>query len=391
MAAAPPAPPAPLLVALLGTTQTIAWASSYYLPAILARPMAAAAGLPAEAAFLAVSGALGLAALLGPAVGRAIDRGGGRGVLVSSNLLFAAGLACCAAAQGPLPLALGWAAIGVAMALGLYEAAFAVIARLAGATARAQITGITLIAGFASTVGWPATATMEAAFGWRGACLGWAVLHLGICLPLHLRLLPRTPPPAPPPPSAPSAEDAGADRQAMALLGFAFAAIWFTSSAMAMHLPALLTGMGAGLPAALAAAALVGPAQVGARVIEFALMRRVGPLASARAAALCHPAGVLLLAAGGAGLAAPFALLHGAGNGIMTIAKGTLPLVLFGPAGYGRRQGWISLPARLSQATAPVAFALLLGAFGPGALWVTAGLGLAAFAALLALRPRGRG
>ena len=384
----PPVRPAPLLAAALGTTQTIAWASSYYLPAILARPMAAAAGLPPEAVFLAVSAALGIAALLGPAVGRAIDRSGGRSVLVASNLLFAAGLGCCAAAEGPLLLALGWAAIGVGMAFGLYEAAFAVVTRLAGAAARAPITGVTLIAGFASTVGWPATAAMEAALGWRGACLGWAALHLALCLPLHLWLLPRTPPPARPPPPPPSAEDARQDRRAMALLGLAFGAVWFSSSAMAMHLPALLLAMGATLPAALAAAALVGPAQVGARVLEFALMRRIGPLASARAAALGHPAGVVLLAAGGVGWSAPFALLHGAGNGIMTIAKGTLPLVLFGPAGYGRRQGWIALPARLAQAAAPVAFALLLSGLGAAALWVTAGLGLLAFAAFLAVRPR---
>jgi hypothetical protein len=230
---------------------------------------------------------------------------------------------------------------------------------------------------------------MEAAFGWRGACLGWAVLHLFLCLPAHLWLLPRSGPPAQEPLPAPSAEEAREDGRTMALLAFAFGAMWFTSGAMATHLPALLTGMGAGLPAALAAAALVGPAQVAARVAEFALMRRVGPLAAARAAALAHPAGAALLGVGGVGAAAPFALLHGAGNGIMTIAKGTLPLVLFGPAGYGQRQGWLSLPARLAQAAAPVAFALLLGGFGSGALWVTAGLGVAAFLALMAVRPRG--
>jgi MFS family permease len=382
------APAARSLALLLGTTQTIAWASSYYLPAILARPMAEAAGVGMEAVFLAVSLSLGIAALLGPLAGRAIDRSGGRDVLAASNLLFAAGLVMLAAAQGPWLLAAGWAALGVGMAAGLYEAAFAVLARLKGPGARGAITDVTLIAGFASTVGWPASTAMEAAFGWRGACLGWAALHLGLCLPAHLWLLPRTPPPAPPAPPPPPPLDAKADRRTMALLGFTFAAMWFTSTAMATHLPALLMGMGASAAAALAAAALVGPAQVAARVAEFALMRRVGPLTSARAATLGHPLGVLLLAMAGVGAAAPFALLHGAGNGLTTIAKGTLPLALFGPAGYGQRQGWIALPARLSQAAAPMAFALLLGAFGSGALWVTAGLGLAAFAALLAVRPR---
>lgn len=387
MAPPPPARPPALLVVALGVTQTIAWASSYYLPAILARPMAQAAGLPVEAVFLAVSGALGLAGLGGPAVGRAIDHSGGRGVLVASNLLFAAGLCGLAAASGPGMLALGWGLMGLGMAAGLYEAAFAVLARLIGAGARGPITGITLIAGLASTLGWPATAAMEAAFGWRGACLGWAGLHLAFCLPVHLVLLPRRPPPAPPAPTAPDGARARRDARALALLAFAFAALWFGAGAMAMHLPALLVAMGASPAAALAAAALVGPAQVGARLLEYALMARIGPLAAARAAALAHPAGVALLAAAGAGAAIPFALLHGAGNGIITIAKGTLPLALFGPAGYGRRQGWITLPARIAQGAAPFAFALLVGAMGPAALAVTAGLGLAAFAALMALRP----
>ena len=376
------------LVLVLGTTQTIAWSSSYYLPAIIARPMAEAVGLGLEGIFLFVSMALGIAALLGPLAGRAIDRTGGRVVLLASNLLFAAGLGVLALASGPAVLAAGWALLGVGMAAGLYEAAFAVLARLRGAGARSAITGITLIAGFASTIGWPATALMEAAWGWRGACLGCAAMHLAICLSAHLWLLPGTPPPAAPPPPAPSAEEGRADRRTMLLLAFAFAAIWFTSTAMATHLPALLMGMGASLAAALAAAALIGPAQVAARIAEFALMRRIGPLASARAAALGHPAGVVLMASTGVGAAAPFAILHGAGNGIMTIAKGTLPLVLFGPAGYGQRQGWIALPARLAQAAAPTVFALLLAGLGQGALWVTAGLGVAAFAALLAVRPR---
>ena len=376
------------LVVPLGITQTIAWASSYYLAAILAGPMAAGTGLGPEAVFLCVSLSLAITAVLGPVAGRAIDRSGGRDVLAASNLLFVGGLLLLALADGLFLLVAGWAVIGVAMSAGLYEAAFAALARLRGAAARSAITGVTLIAGFASTVGWPATAAMEAAFGWRGACAGWAALHLLVCLPLHLWLLPRVPPPAPPQPPPPSAADARADRRTMALLGFTFAAMWFTSTALAMHLPALLVDMGAGMTAALAAAALVGPAQVAARVAEFTLMRRVGPLTSARLATLGHPAGVLLLATSGIGGAAPFALLHGAGNGIMTIARGTLPLVLFGPAGYGQRQGWIALPARLSQAAAPLLFALLLGAFGTGALWVTAALGLAAFAALLAIRPR---
>ena len=167
-----------LTVAVLGTTQTLSWASSYYLPAILAAPIAAEFGISRAMVFGVFSGALLLTAVLGPAAGRQIDQRGGRDVLAVSNLVFAAGLVLMGLAPGPLVLCLAWAVLGGAMAMGLYDAAFATLAGLYGKEARNSITGITLIAGFASTVGWPSTALMEAEWGWcrmaaSPACLCW--------------------------------------------------------------------------------------------------------------------------------------------------------------------------------------------------------------------------
>lgn len=123
---------------------------------------------------------------------------------------------------------------------------------------------------------------------------------------------------------------------ATALLAFVFAATWFISTAMATHLPRMLQATGATLAAAVAVGALIGPAQVAGRLLEFGLLRHVHPLLSARLAALTHPAGVAVLLAAGPALAPLFAILHGAGNGILTIAKGTLPLALFGPGAMAR-------------------------------------------------------
>jgi MFS family permease len=387
---APAAPPeARRVVLALGTAQTLAWASSYYLPAILAAPMARDLGIAPSWIFGAFSAALVLSALLGPAVGRAIDARGGRGVLALSNLVLAAGLALLAAAPGPLVLAAAWLVLGLGMTLGLYDAAFATLAALYDRAARGPITGITLIAGFASTVGWPLSAVMEDALGWRGACLAWAGLHLALGLPLNRLLLP----PAPPPGRAAAGPDAAEGaapppRLAMPLLAFVFAATWFVTGAMAAHLPVLLQAAGATPAAAIAAAALVGPAQVAARVAEFGLLRRFHPLVSARLATLGHPFGAAALALAGGPAAAVFAVLHGMGNGVLTIAKGTLPLAVFGPAGYGARQGLLSAPSRLLQATAPFLFGLLLEGAGVGvALTLTAALCLSACAALMALRP----
>jgi len=374
------------VVLALGSAQTLAWASSYYLPAILAAPMAADLGIPASWVFAGFSAALVLSAVLGPAAGRAIDRRGGRDVLTVSNLVFAAGLVLLALAQGPALMALGWLVIGVGMAMGLYDAAFATLAGLYGRAARSPITGITLIAGFASTVGWPLSALMEEAVGWRGACLGWAVLHLALGLPLNRLLVP----PAPPPERQQAAQQGDAapvSRLAMPILAFVFAATWTVAGAMAAHLPTMLQAAGATPALAVAAAALIGPAQVAARVLEFALVRRIQPITTARLATLGHPLGVAALLLAGGWAAPIFAVLHGMGNGVMTIVKGTLPLAVFGPAGYGARQGLLTAPSRFLQALAPFAFGLLLERAGVGvALAVTSGLTLSAFVALLLLK-----
>jgi hypothetical protein len=159
---------------------------------------------------------------------------------------------------------------------------------------------------------------------------------------------------------------------------------------MAAHLPRLLQAAGATLATAVFVGALIGPSQVGARLLEFGVLRKVHPLLSARLAAALHPVGVAVLALLGAPAAAVFGVLHGAGNGILTIAKGTLPLVIFGPHGYGRRQGLLMVPARFAQALAPWLFGLALDRWGAGALALSAALGVLAFAALFALPGRGK-
>jgi hypothetical protein len=176
----------------------------------------------------------------------------------------------------------------------------------------------------------------------------------------------------------------------MALLAFTFASAWFVTGAMAAHLPRLIEAAGASAAVAIAASTLVGPAQVAARVAEFGLLRRAHPLVSARIATALHPIGAALLLTLGAGPlgAAAFALLHGAGNGLLTIARGTLPLAIFGPGSYGLRTGVLGAPARGAQAFAPVLFGLVLENAGAHwALVLSSSLMLSALVALLALRP----
>ncbi|KYG25021.1 membrane protein [Bradyrhizobium sp. AT1] len=379
----------PLAVVLaLGTAQTIAWASSYYLPAILAAPIASDLGLAPTHVFGALSAALVISGLLGPRVGHAIDTFGGRSLLATSNLVFVAGLLLLSAAHGVVVLIAAWVLLGIGMGMGLYEAAFATLARIYGADARRSITGITLIAGFASTLGWPLTTWLASEYGWRAACQVWAAIHICLAFPLNLslpRAIPLDQQPRPDP-GASQRSCRQSETFAMVLLAYMFAAASFVSSGVSAILPTMLVAFGATPAQALLAGALVGPAQVGARLLEAGWLGRFHPLLSARLAMLMNPIGVVALILGGPFLASTFAVLYGAGNGIITIARGTLPLALFGPSGFGRRVGMISLPSRVTGALAPLALGMMVEHFGSSALWISALASISAFFALLMLR-----
>lgn len=374
------------VVLALGTSQTLAWASSYYLPAILAEPIAASLGLARAWVFGAFSMSLLICALLAPRVGRFIDRRGGRGALALSTVVLAGGLLALAAARGPVALFAAWAVLGAGMALGLYDAAFATLTTIYAGEARGPITGITLLAGFASTVSWPVSSALERAIGWRGTCAVWAALNLAVSLPLVRFALP-APTRLGHPRRAARARVGWRPRREMILLAYAYAATWFVTGAMVAHLPRLLERAGATTAQAIAAAALMGPAQVGARIAEFAVLRRAHPLVSARLATTLHPLGAAALGLAGTAAIAPFAILHGAGNGLLTIARGTVPLAVFGPVGYGERTGLLGAPARAVQSLAPFAFGLLVERLGVSALLVSAGLYLSALVAFGLVHP----
>ena len=387
------------IVASLGSTQALAWASSYYLPAVLAAPIARDIGLTAPWIYAALSVGLGVSAVLGPLLGRWIDVHGGRPVICGSNLAFAAGLCALAFAAGPVSLIFAWLLLGAAMAAGLYESAFAALTRLYGHDSRGAITGITLIAGFASTVGWPTTALLEHSVGWRGACLVWAVLHLAVGLPLNAWALRYGAGQNPESTAtvtaavataaeaaAAAAATPGEPRQAfdrgMYLLAFMFTASGMVSIGMATNLPRLFAAMGAATAGAIAAASMLGPAQVAARVLEYSARRRINPLISARIATAMHPLAALSIALGGTPLIALFSILHGAGTGMLTITRGTLPLAMYGPTGYGARIGRISVPARIGQAAAPFLCGLAIDKLGNSMLFISTALSLAALISL---------
>jgi MFS family permease len=373
----------PVILAL-GTTQTLAWASSVYLPAILADPIAHDLGISANWIFGAYSGALVIAGLLGPRIGRQIDAIGGRPVLSASNLMLAGGLVLLGFTQSTPMLVAAWMLLGVGMGYGLYDAAFGALGRIYGDGARSAITGITLMAGFASTIGWPLTAYGLAHIGWRDTCFAWAAAHMLIGLPVNVLMLP-----------AAQNTNTVTEHQAkphmpidrtMILLAFAFALVWIVTGAMAAQFPRILEAAGATPVAAIAAGALIGPAQVLARIVEASFLSRYHPIVSTKLAFLMHPLGALIVALTGGAAASVFAIFHGAGNGVITIARGTLPLAIFGPNNYAYRLGLIGMPARMAQAPAPLLFGFLIDMMGDRVLIVSSALSLIALASLFFLR-----
>ena len=276
-----------------------------------------------------------------------------------------------------------WLLLGIGMGFGLYDAAFGALGRIYGSDARSSITGITLIAGFASTVGWPLSSLGLETIGWRETCYAWALAHIVIGLPLNLSL---------PRPATRQVTDGPVVKphiridRTMVLLSFAFAAAWTVTSAMAAHLPRIVEAFGATPAQAVFAGMMIGPAQVGARIMEASFSTVFIPSYPRGLPASLIRSAACVIGIFGGGAAAAFALLHGAGNGILTIARGTLPLAIFGPENYAYRLGLIGAPSRICQALAPLAFGLLIEPMGKLVVVVSASLCLAALAALMTLR-----
>jgi predicted MFS family arabinose efflux permease len=360
-------------VTVLGMTQILAWGSSFYLLAVLAEPIVLDTGWPRGAVVGGVSLGLLVSGLAATRVGRAIERLGGRPVLAASSALLAAGLALMAAAPS-LPVYLGaWLVLGLGMGAGLYDAAFSTLGRMFGRSARSAITAVTLWGGFASTVCWPLSAFLVESVGWRWTCLVYGALHLGVALPLHLLALPREGVRAE---TAGSTEPvAGTERAApppariLALLAVILTAGGAIAAAISVHLIVMLQAAGLSLAAAVGLGALIGPAQVGARVVEMLVGRRHHPLWTMTAAALLILAGLALLALGFY-LPAIALISYGAGNGIWSIARGAVPLELFGGSGYAGLMGRLAMPIFIAQAAAPSLAALLLVQAGAASVLV---------------------
>ena len=357
------------LVSAIGIGQILAWGSSYYLLAVLAPVIAGDTGWSLAWVVSGLAVGLLVAGAVSPRVGRIIEHRGGRPVLAGSAILLAVGLLALALAAGPYSYLAAWAVLGLAMGAGLYDAAFATLGRALGQRARQAIGLVTLFGGFASTVSWPLSAYLVSHLGWRGTCLVYAGCQVAIVLPLYLAAVPPLVPD--PPRGDPVREQDRPVGHAPALAGLLLLGATITlgsaiSATLSVHLLTLLQGSGASLAMAVSLGAIVGPAQVGARMVELAVARYHHPAWTMLASTALVVAGVGLLWSGLPVMAVALAG-YGAGIGIASIARGTVPLAMFGADGYATVMGRLALPSLVAQAGAPMLGALAVAHLGPRA------------------------
>ncbi|HLL26996.1 MAG TPA: MFS transporter [Xanthobacteraceae bacterium] len=379
-------------IPILGVCQILAWGAIYYTPVLVVPLIAAERGWSLTLAMGGFSVGLFAAGLSSPFVGVMIDRHGGHRVMPLGALLGAAGLLAITYAADPVLYFAVWIALGAAMAASLYDPAFATLARIFGADARRAITLLTFIGGFASTVSWPATHFLIEAIGWRGTYVAYAVLLALVSAPLLAFALPREHAAAEIPPEGrvrARSKHLPARGVAFLLVAVAFALYAFIPSALSAHMLAIFTRAGIASAAVVAIGALFGPAQVTARLLEFTFARKQHPLVIARFAVglLIAACGMLLFLGVSVLAAASFAILFGLTNGLMTIARGTVPLALFGPTGYGRLLGRIARPALVMQSVGPLVLAFVAERFSdPATIGLIAAFALAALACFAAIR-----
>jgi len=398
-AAGPAERPRTFIIAALGITQTVGYGSLYYAFTVLAPAMTASFGWAPEWTYGGFSAGLLAGGLAAPWTGRFVDRYGARPVMAAGSVLAAAALLFLASASSAAAYFAAMIVVEIVSTMVFYDAAFAALAQAKGPAARRSISKLTLIAGFASTIFWPLTTALLTVLDWRDIYRIYALAQIVVCLPLHFFALPTGRrhhmaeggsggKPAAPATRHPPYLEGGARRRAFVLLALAFSLQGFVVSAMAVHMLTLLQGFGLTAIVAVGVGAMVGPSQVAGRLVEMLFGTDIRPTTTAWVSAALMPLGFLLLMTGAAApaVAGLFAIAYGISMGLSSIVRGTVPLALFGPIGYGAMLGRLSAPGLVVKAAAPLLFATVIEraglTTGVASLLVLSALAALALAAL---------
>ncbi|MEI6573886.1 MAG: MFS transporter [Alphaproteobacteria bacterium] len=391
-----------LRIAALGVAQIINWGALYYTLALIGPKIITETGWSEGFVYSGFAIATLLIGAVGPLSGRLVDRHGGRSVMICGTLIAASGMVILSQADNTFLFLVAWAVMGLGMSACLYDSSFASLAQLAGPTTRRAISGLTLVAGFSSTVTWPITSALLVHTNWRGVCLFDAIIMLCVSGPLIFFALRKPYPPL----ATISATDLDEDSErakatsgkalvpkdkmlkAMILFALTFTTQGFVLNAMSIHVLSLFETLGMSAGAAMIAGTLIGPSQVAARFIELLFGRSLSVMGLGLVTMALFPVALAipLILPPTIATACIYGLVYGASAGLSTIARGVMPYELFGAERYGRRLGLLAAPALLAKAFAPATIALIAEAKGPvTALSTCIAIALIALLATIAL------
>ena len=374
--------------------QTLIYAGCYYSFPALLPDLEVATGWSKAALALGPTLAFLIMAAGTPFTGRLVDRGWGGELLIWMPVLAAAGVAGLGLVGSTGGWLACWALIGVAQAGCLYETCFAFLTRRLGEGARAAITRVTLVAGFAGTLAFPLGHWLGGWMGGQGAMIAFAGLML-LALPLNAvavqRLRRRERVGSEPHPAPPGVLAAALHRPAFWGIALVFGLIWLNHGILLTYVLVLFADRGAGETMATLAAAAIGPSQVVGRLALLFAGARIGTAQATRLAlgAVMVASGVLWLAGVAPMLIFMFALAQGAGAGLMSILRPVLIAELLGRGGFGVISGAVAVAPILASAAAPSLGAALLAAGGPGLVYAAClAMAVTGFALALALLAR---
>ena len=389
-----------LLVAALAVSQILGWGTTYEMPAVFGRAMAAELGLANEMAFAGLTVMMLTMAFLGPWTGRMIGRHGASRVLAMGSVLMAAGLIALSLSTGLVTYAIAWLILGAGGSFALTVPAFAAVVEREGHGARRAIGILMIFTGLSSAVCWPLLTLAGEAFGWRGALIAAAAAQVLIALPVHLAVgriaITR------------SEEDRAADAieplalsQRMALAAFLLIALSSSLSSLmtfglSPQLLHILELSGATPALALQLGSLRAVFGISARAFDLVLGKRSSPVTTGLAGGAMLTASTLMLLffSGTPSSLLIFTALYGFGSGVSALARATMPLAFFSASRFARQSARLSLPQNLANATAPVLMTAVIDRAGIHAGLVLATLlaasGFAAILALAVIAKRGR-
>jgi MFS family permease len=361
------------ITAILTITLWLNWSSTFYLLAVLEKPIAQDMTWPLTTVVMGLSMALVLAGLVAPIVGRAVERYGGRTILAFGSLALAFGLTALGLERSLWGYFAAWTVVGIGMAASLYEAVFGALGQFYGLQARSVISALMLTVALALTLSWPLSALLLEAFGWRGVCLCYAGMHLFIGLPMHRLLLPRLGEVPMAAAESGSRGHAGSRRHAdnrpprrfVWLVGANLTLQVLIGAVIAVHLLSLLQGLGIAYDAAVALGSVIWLAQGGGRLAEVWLGQRFHPVWEGMVASTLVVAGLALMLTAQWVTVALGLVLFGVGSGVRVIVRGTLPLMLFGAEGYAVLTGRLGLPTLIALAAGPALGTIALTYWGP--------------------------